>query len=108
MMVLCYEAYVWQAAVALAADMLLLYVCFKTYAGTNLAEHAGFAAESENGFTFLGEGFNQFDLTVIFLLCYGILFILLLLGDKKVRRLMQNFLLIFLLTELILAIGCWL
>jgi len=107
MLVLCYEAYVyrmestlWQTAVALAADMLLLYACFKTYAGTNLAEHAGFVAESENGFSFLGAGFNQFDLTVIFLLCYGILFVLMLLGNKKVRRLMQNFLLIFLLTEL--------
>ncbi len=107
LLVLCYEAYiyrmestVWQAAVALAADLLLLYACFKTYAGTDLAENAGFVAEAENGFTFLGEGFNQFDITVIFLLCYGMLFVLMLLGNRKIRRLMQNFLLLFLLTEL--------
>lgn len=107
MLVLCYEAYiyrresaVWHVVAALAADMLLLYACFKTYAGTDLAEHTGFVADSESGFTFLGEGFNQFDLTVIFLLCYGMLFGLMLLGNKKIRRLLQSFLLIFILTEL--------
>lgn len=107
LLVLCYEVFIyrkeskaWHVLAALAADFVLLYACFKTYSGTDLAENAGFVAEAENGFSFLGAGFNQFDITAIFLLCYGMMFALLLLGNQKTKHLMQTFLLIFMLTEI--------
>lgn len=107
LLVLCYEAYiyrketkVWQVAAALATDFVLLFACFKTYSGTDLAEEAGFVAEAESGFTFLGVGFNQFDITAIFLVCYAVMFLLMLLGNKKIKQLMCTFILIFILTEL--------
>ena len=104
---LCYEAYIhrketriWQVIVALVADATLLFACFKTYAGTDLAEEAEFVAEAESGFSFLGVGFNQFDVTAIFLLCYAVMLLLMLAGNKNIRRLMSTFILIFMLTEL--------
>lgn len=105
-LLLCYEVYiyrmhtkVWHVGAALCIDFGLLYACFKTYSGTDLAENTGFVAKAE-GMTFLGAGFNQFDITAIFLLCYAMLFILMLLGNKSVKKLMQFFFMIFLLTEL--------
>ncbi len=107
LIVICYEAYIyrkntkiWQVLVALVADALLLFACFKTYSGTDLAEEAEFVAEAESGFAFLGVGFNQFDITAIFLLCYGVMLLLMLAGNKNIRRLMSTFILIFMLTEL--------
>ncbi|MBQ8278603.1 MAG: YfhO family protein [Roseburia sp.] len=107
LLVLCYEAYIyrkalkiWQVVAALVADFVLLFVCFKTYSGTDLAEEAGFVAEAESGFSFLGVGFNQFDITAIFLVCYAAMFLLMLLGNKNIKQLMRTFILIFILTEL--------
>ena len=40
-------------------------------------------AEAEKGFSFLGVGFNQFDITAIFLVCYAVMFLFLLFGNKK-------------------------
>ena len=107
LVVLCYEAYIyrkdtkiWQVIVALAADALLLFACFKTYSGTDLAEEAEFVAKAESGFSFLGVGFNQFDITAIFLLCYVVMLVLMLAGDRNIKRLMSTFILIFMLTEL--------
>lgn len=106
-LVLCYEAYInrnemkiWQVAAALAADFVLLFACFKMYSGTDLAEKAEFVAKAENGVSFLGVGFNQFDITAIFLLCYGILLIFWLLGNKKMKQMMSVFVFLFMLTEL--------
>ncbi|MBR5565638.1 MAG: YfhO family protein [Roseburia sp.] len=107
LLVLCYEAYIyrnelkmWQMVVALVADFVLLFACFKTYSGTDLAEEAGFVAKAENGLSFLGVGFNQFDITAIFLLCYGTLMVFMLLGNKRMKQLMCTFVLVFMLTEL--------
>ena len=93
LLVLCYEAYlhrrgikIWQVVVGLVADSALLFACYKTYAGTDLAENAGFVAEAESGMSFLGVGFNQLDITAIFLLCYGVMFALLLLGNRNIRH----------------------
>ena len=107
LIVLCYEAYIyrreseiWHVLVALVADAVLLFTCFKAYSGTDLAEEAEFVAEAEKGISFLGVGFNQFDITAIFLLCYVVMFAFLLAGNKYLRRLMSAFILIFMLTEL--------
>ena len=108
LLLLCYEAYIyrhetklWQILVALVADGLLLFACVKTYAGTDFAEHAEFVAEAESGFAFLGVGFNQFDITAIFLLCYAMLFLLMVIGTKHMKQMMATFILIFMVTELI-------
>lgn len=107
LIVLCYEAYlyrretkIWHVLVAMVTDAVLLFACFKTYSGTDLAEEAEFVAEAESGFTFLGVGFNQFDITAIFLLCYAGMFLLMLAGNRKIKCLMCTFILIFMLTEL--------
>ncbi|MBR3770332.1 MAG: YfhO family protein [Lachnospiraceae bacterium] len=107
LIVLSYEAYIyiqetkfWQVLVALAADCVLLFAAFKTYSGTDLAEKHEFVAEAESGFSFLGVGFNQFDITAIFLLCYGLMFVLFVVGKKSTRQLMGTFILLFILTEL--------
>lgn len=107
LLVLCYEAYLyrrktklWHVLMALAADAVLLFACFKAYAGTDLAEEAGFVAEAEHGFSFLGVGFNQFDITAIFLLCYVVIFLFLIVGNRRLKRLMGMFFLLFMLTEI--------
>lgn len=107
LIVLCYEAYfyrkemkLWQVLTALAVDFALLFACFKTYSGTDLAEEAEFVAEAESGFSFLGVGFNQFDITAIFLVCYTVMLVLFVLGNRTIKRLMKSFLLLFMLTEL--------
>lgn len=107
LLVLCCEAYtqireikVWQVAVGLVADFVLLFACFKTYSGTDLAEESGFVAEAEQGISFLGVGFNQFDITAIFLLFYGAILLMMLLGNKRIRQMMGTFFLVIVLTEL--------
>lgn len=107
LIVLCYEAYlhrketkIWHVLVAILADAVLLFACFKAYSGTDLAEEAGFVAEAESGFSFLGVGFNQFDITAIFLIVYALMFLLMIAGNKKIERLMSIFTLLFMLTEI--------
>jgi len=107
LIVLCYEVFiygkgtrVWQILTALVIDGLLLFACYKTYSGTDLAEEAGFVAQSETGFTFLGVGFNQFDITAIFILCYAVMFLFMVLGNHRIKQLMGTFILIFILTEI--------
>ncbi|MBR5126902.1 MAG: YfhO family protein, partial [Roseburia sp.] len=106
LIVISYEAYIyiqetkwWQVLVALAVDFVLLLAAFKTYSGTDLAEEHEFVAEAESGFSFLGVGFNQFDITAIFLLCYGLIFVLFVLGKKSTRLLMGKLILLFIMME---------
>lgn len=107
LLVLCYEAYIhrnkmriWQVLVAMVADAGLLFAAYKTYSGTDLAEEAEFVAKAEEGMSFLGVGFNQFDITAIFLICYIAMLLLFVLGDRNIKRLMRAFVLLFMLTEL--------
>ena len=110
LLVLCYEAYLhrketklWHVCVALLADFTFLFAGYygciqlEVAEGTEAAEAVTEAAEV--GIHFLGAGFDRFDMTAIFLCCYALIMVVMVLGNRNMRKLMSLSLFLLMLTE---------
>lgn len=107
LLVICFEVYlhrretkVWQVLIALLVDFVFLFFSFKAYSVSELATKEEFVGASAEGFSFLGKGFSQFDISAIFLVCYAMIFVLFLIGNMKVKQIAQLMLCLFVITEI--------
>lgn len=101
---LSYEAYVhrkeskwWHLLVALVLDAAFMVGSYATYKTSELAEEEGF--EVAEGMHFLGTGFDRFDISAIFILCYLLLLFVHCLGNRHMKKLMSMGLCLLMLTE---------
>lgn len=99
---LSYEAYVqrketkwWHLLIALLADVAFFVGSYLTYKESELAE----SAEATEGIHFFGAGFDRFDISAIFILCYLVILLVHSLGNRHMKKLMSMGLCLLMLTE---------
>lgn len=105
LLVLCYEAYLhrkemklWQILAAFAADMAFLFAAYSAYSSSTLVQEE-VTETVEKGIHFLGAGFDQFDMTAIFVCCYALILSVLAAGNRRVRNMMRFVLFLMMLSE---------
>ncbi len=105
-LVLSYEVFLhrekiklWHIFASLAADMAFLYASYRAYSVSGLAGEKE-NSEAAEGFSFFGAGFDFFDITAIFLMCYALILIFMVFGKQKIKEIMQLMLFLMILTEI--------
>ncbi len=109
LLVLCYETYLhrkeirlWQVIVAFVTDIAFLFGSYYFYSKSSLVEESEKVVE---GIHFLGAGFDQFDITAIFLCAYALILVFFVLGNRMLRQMMRVMLFVLMVTEITAHFG---
>ena len=104
LIVISYETYVhrkelkiWHIIVAFLTDAAFLFASYQAYKDSDLAEEE--SAEVAEGIHFLGAGFDQFDISAIFILCYLVILLFYIIGNRNMKKMMCFCTCLMVLTE---------
>lgn len=102
LLTMSYEAYyhrkeskLWHVIVAFVLDAVFLVATYFAYNASELAE----GGEVAEGIHFLGEGFDRFDISAIFILFYLVILIVYIVSNRHMKKIMSFFICLVMLTE---------
>lgn len=104
LLVIAYETYqhrealkLWHLIVTFFVEAVFLFASYRAYSVSELAEIEG--AEAAEGIHFLGAGFDQFEISAIFMFCYLVILWFYLIGKRQMKEIMCYVICLLILTE---------